>query len=193
MKKYDILRELYPDTISLDQVYRICNMAKRSVLYLVKHGVIPVVDTGKKTWKYRVALDDVIAYLEKRDKIGSMIPRGAASSRQGKRCNRACYAALITGENEHELVEYFTHIYSEYPDVVTVYDIAEMTGLSKKTIYDFIGAGTLLSFEKYPRHLFTKKSVLEFVITPHFIDCKSNSEHFIKILGGFKLWKTAKL
>ena len=192
MKKYEELRTQYPEIISMDQLYRICKISKRSADYLIKHGVIPAVDTGRKTWRYRIALDDVIAYLIKRDKIGSMIPRGAATCRHGKIGERICYASLVTGDNEHKLAEYFSYIYSEYPDVITAADVAEMTGLSTKRVFQFIRDGELESLEKRPRYLISKVHLLKFVTTPHFIDCKSNSEHFIKILGGFKLWETAK-
>jgi len=192
MKKYDELRKQYPQFISMDQLYRICSISKRSASYLIKHGVIPAVDTGRMTWRYRIALDDVIAYLRKREKNGSMIPRGAVSSRHGKTGKRVSFASLITGDNEHELSEYFSFIFSDYPDVMTATEIAEMTGLHRETILQYLKDGKIKSLEKYPRYIVSKVHLLEYVITPHFIDCKSNSEHFIKILGGFKLWKTAK-
>lgn len=192
MKKYEKLRTLYPKTISMDQLYRICKISKRSADYLIKHGIIPAVDTGRKTWRYRIALDDVITYLIKRDKVGSMIPRGAATSRHGKTGQRYCFAKIITGDNERELMEYFSYIYSEYPDVITVVDVAEMTGLSTKRIFQFLNDGELGSLAKRPRYLIAKAHLLDFVTTPHFIDCKSNSERFIKIIGGYELWRTAK-
>lgn len=192
MEKYEKLRTQYPKTISMDQLYRICKISKRSANYLIKHGIIPAVDTGRKTWRYRIALDDVITYLIKRDKVGSMIPRGATTSRHGKKGKRCCFAKIITGDNERELMEYFSYIYSEYPDVVTAVDVSDMTGLSTKRIFQFIRDGELESLQKRPRYLIAKVDLLKFVTTPHFIDCKSNSEHFTKILGGFTLWKTAK-
>ena len=47
---------------SIDQLYKICKIAKRSALYLIQHGIIPVTDTGKQTLRYKIALDDVITY-----------------------------------------------------------------------------------------------------------------------------------
>jgi len=48
-KNYDMLREQYPERISLDQLYRICRISKNSARYLVEHGIIPATDTGKIT------------------------------------------------------------------------------------------------------------------------------------------------
>jgi hypothetical protein len=74
--KYEYLREQYPEYVSESQLYKICHIAKRSAKYLLDNGIIPCENNGKKTRKYRIALNDIIAYLEKRDKtLNSMIPR----------------------------------------------------------------------------------------------------------------------
>ncbi len=192
MKKYEELRNLYPEFISMDQLYRICRIAKRSAAYLIRHGVIPAVDTGRKTWRYRIALDNVIAYLNKRDKVGSMIPYGAVTSKHGKTGERVSFSSLITGNNEQQLAEYFAFIYSEYPDVLIVDDVVEMTGLSSRTILKFIHNGELKVIDSCPRFIISKIHLLELVKTVRFVDCKSNSEMFKKLLGGFKLWEAAK-
>jgi len=192
MNKYNELKTQYPQTISMDQLYRICRISKRSADYLIKHGVIPAFDTGRKTWRYRIALDDVIKYLKKRDKIGSMIPRGAVSSRHGKSGKRVCFASILSADSKHELSEYFSFIYTDFPNVLTTDDISEMTGLSNKTIYHYIRDGKIKHLEKSTRYLIAKAHLLEFVVSPHFIDCESNSELFKKIVGGFELWKDAK-
>ena len=80
-EKYIKLKEQYPEYISLDQFYQICRIAKRSARYLVEHGIVPAVDTGKKTWRYKIHIDDTITYLQQRERLGNMIPSGAVSSR----------------------------------------------------------------------------------------------------------------
>lgn len=87
MEKYETLKNQYPEFISLDQLYRICRIAKRSALYLIQHGIIPAIDTGRTTWRYKIAIDDVITYLQRREQTGSMIrmiPMGAVTSRRHK-------------------------------------------------------------------------------------------------------------
>jgi hypothetical protein len=192
MKKYEDLRAEYPETISLDQLYRICRISKKSAAYLIRHGIIPAEDTGRKTWRYRIALEDVIDYLYRRDKVGSMIPRGAANSRSGKSSLRTSYTDLIKGCPPRRLTEYFSFIYSDYPDVLTVDEITEMTGLCHKTIFLLLKDGALTAIEKQPKYFISKKTLLEFVSTPRFVESKSNSEVFRKIIGGFEKWKAAK-
>nr|WP_308624637.1 helix-turn-helix domain-containing protein [uncultured Eisenbergiella sp.] len=194
-KKYEKLKEQYPEYISKIQLYKVCGISPRTASYLLNNGIIPAIDTGKDTWRYKIKLEDVIAYLEKRDEIGSMIPPGAVSSRY-KRPNtqRKSFAALVVPGREKTLAEYFAHIYAEYPDVLTAADIAEMTGFSKETIFRVIRAGLLktLDIQGVRRYLIPKQYLMEYLQSPAFIESKSCSDVFKKVLGGFELWIAAK-
>jgi excisionase family DNA binding protein len=184
--KYDKLRGQYPEYVSLDQVHRICRIAKRTASYLVVNGIIPAVDTGRKTWRYKIALEDVIDYLVQRNQVGSMIPRGATSSRRGK---RKSFSQTTESECGSDIVDYFRSIYTEYEDVLTVADIVKMTGLEKSTILKLLKRGTIKSIMTHPKYIIPKQYLLEFVATPRFIRYQTNSEHFLKILSEFEEWK----
>jgi excisionase family DNA binding protein len=197
MENYKELKNHYPQLLSLDHLYKICRISKKSARYLVQHGIIPAIDTGKQTWRYKINLDDVIIYLNHRDKWGSMIPPGAVSSRNKNRkntvlSNRKSFSQLITAGREHEIVEYFNFIYADYDDILTIYDLTEMTGLNKNTIQKLCRNGHIKAVETRPKYLVPKQYLLEFVVTRRFIEAKTDSELFKKILGGFEIWKTAK-
>jgi len=191
--KYESLREEYPEFISLDQLHKVCGIAKRSAKYLLDNGIIPYQDTGKQTWKYRIALDDVITYLRRREQVGSMIPCGAVTSNSYRtKSTRKCFAQLVTDGQETEIMDYFTYLYAEYDDLLTTIDIVEMTGLEKSTVLRLLKKGAIKSIMTYPKYLVPKPYLLEFVVTPRFIEYRTNSEQFKKVLGGFEIWKTAK-
>jgi len=197
MQDYAELKNKYPDFLFLDDLSRICRIAKRSARYLVEHGIIPAIDTGRKTWRYQIKIDDVITYLKLRDKVGSMIPPGAVSSRQNNRVspqygNRKCFADLITKGKEKEVAAYFKHIYADFSDVLTTNDIADMTGLNRGTILKLAQSGHIKALETSPKYMIPKKYLLEFVVTRRFLEAKTHSELFKKILGGFEIWITAK-
>jgi len=194
--KYQRLREQYPEFISLDQLSKICQIAKRSAKYLVDHGIIPFQDTGKQTWRYKIALDDVITYLHRREQVGSMIPCGAVTSKRPQaermRSCRRCFAQFVEQGKEAEIAEYFNFIYSEYDDVLTVTDIVEMTGLERSTIQKLLKNGHIKYLEKSPMYVIPRQYLMEFVVTRHFIEHRTSSEIFKKIIGGFQLWQNAK-
>jgi len=190
-KKYDTLREQYPEYISLDQLRLICRIAKRSARYLVSNGIIPAIDTGKKTWRYQVAIDDVIRYLRRREQWGSMIPPGAVSSRPPSEKNhRTSLSFVTTLGDEKEIYSYFEQLYASAGDVFTVPEIIILTGLSHKTVSLMLKDGGIKSIGNSPRYIVPKQYLLEFVSSRRFIDIKSNSEAFQKIVGGFDTWKT---
>jgi len=195
-KHYESLKKQYPEFISLDQLHRVCRISKRSAQYLVEHQIIPAIDTGKQTWRYKIALDDVITYLRNREQVGSMIPCGAATSRKPKHVriasNRKSFAQMVASGQESEIAEYFKFIYDAYDEVLTTYDIIEMIGFEKSTVLKLLKAGAIKSITSRPKYLIPKPYLLDFVVTPRFIEYRTNSEHFRKILGGFEIWKNTK-
>jgi len=197
MEKYNALKNRHADFLSLDELSRVCKIAKKSARYLVEHGVIPAIDTGKQTWRYKISIDDVITYLKRREQVGSMIPRGMVSSRpkirkKGVMGNRKSFSQLVAPGQESEVAQYFEYIYADCDEILTTYDLAEMTGLNQSTVTKLLKAGKIKSLEGRPKYLVPKQYLLEFVITQRFIDAKTKSETFMKILGGFEIWKTAR-
>jgi len=193
-EKYKELRKRYPRYVSKEQLYVICRISKRSAKYLLDNGIIPCEDTGKKTRRYRVALKDIIAYLKKRDSTGNtLIPFGAASSKSKKaKGPKTSYAQVILLGQESEVRRYFEYIFAEFPDVLNTYDVTEMTGLSLNTVQRLIKSGTIRSLNVDRRHMIPKPYMLDFVTSPEFLNIKSNSRDFQRILGGFSVWKTQK-
>lgn len=61
--EYSYLYESYPEIISADQLYRICHISKRKAKWLLDSGRIPCQDSGKKTRRYKIRIDDVVSYL----------------------------------------------------------------------------------------------------------------------------------
>ena len=188
MKKYEKLKTQYPTYVSLDQLRVICRIAKRTASYLVTNGIIPSIDTGRKTWRYKILIDDVITYLRKREQKGSMIPRGAVNSRKTS-LRKVSFSQEVAPGDEQEVADYFAHVYADYPDVLTTTDLAAMTGLHMKSFQRIIGAGHIQILTVGRRLYIPKIYFLEFIASRRFIDAWSNSEGFIKVLEGFKEWK----
>lgn len=192
MRKYEALKKQYPEYISLDQLRLICRIAKRSARYLVVNGIIPAIDTGSKTWRWKIAIDDVIDYLNLRDKSGSMIPTGAVNSKENKNYatgSRHSFAKLAAPGQGEMVVEYFASLCAEYDDVLTVFDIEEITGLHKNSLQKILKAGYIKSIASSPRYIIPKRYFLEFVGTKRFLEITTSSEQFNKLIEDFELWK----
>lgn len=81
-EKHARLLEEYLPVITLDQIYIIRRISKRKGRWLLENGVIPCVDTGLKTNRFRVKMTDVVAFLERRDSGGVAILSGIFSNRR---------------------------------------------------------------------------------------------------------------
>ena len=57
----------YPEYITKDQMYRICHISKKTCLFLLESGLVPNIDSGKKTRRFKIKTEDVIDYLKSRD------------------------------------------------------------------------------------------------------------------------------
>ena len=192
MDKYEFLKGQYPEYICLDQLHRICRIAKRSARYLVENDIIPATDTGRKTWRWKIALVDVIAYLHQREHSGSMIPTGAVNSKKNKKYatgGRSSFSGLVIPGQEQTVSDYFEFLCLEYDDVLSVDDIVEITGLHKNSVQKLILAGHIKSLATKPRCIIPKSYLLEFVSTRRFLDIKTSSKRFNELLEGFEEWK----
>ena len=192
-KKYEALLEEYPEYISLDQMYQICGIAKRSALYLVQNGIVPAIDTGKRTWRYKIALNDVITYLRRKEQWGSMIPPGMVSSRLNSSADkpkslRKSFAEFIADASEQDLTDYFAFIYADYPEMLTINEVAEMTGLTVKPLLRLINSGQLKAILYGSKYLIPKEYLLAFVSSKDYYESRCTSPHFYKVLGAFEIW-----
>jgi len=189
-ENFENLKTQYPEYLSLDQFYRICRIAKRSARYLVEHGIVPAVDTGRKTWRYQIHIDDTISYLRRREQFGSMIPFGSVSSRSPYRKTepQLLLSVLMNKDTEYKVRIFFEQLYANYDDALTVPDIIEMTGLNQKTILLLLKNGEIKSLSKHPRYIIPKIFLLDFVASLQFIKTRNTSEIFSQIQEDFEIW-----
>ena len=154
---YGYLRERCPDMISMDQLYRICHISKRKALWLLEHGVIPCEDSGKQTRRFRIQLEDVITFLERRDtgELDGVLPAGCFSS--GRHSNREARMYLDC----HELRDLILDRWVDEPDMLTVKQAAALCGYSINAINRWMKKGVVEGVNYYGTNLFSKESLAE--------------------------------
>ena len=186
---YDVLRETYPKFISKDQLRKICGISPLSSQYLIKNCIIPSINTGKKTWRYKISLEDVIAYLKAREQKGSMIPKGAVTSTDKKLINPVrSFASIMSKGMEKKVRAYFFYISEGYPDVLTVSGLAEISGVCRKTIMLHIKQGHIKYLKNGVSYLVPKKYALDYLSSPIYINMRHHNKTFERIWGGFQIW-----
>ena len=126
---YSFLYEEYPEIISADQLYRICRISKRKAKWLLDGGYIPCQDSGKKTRRYKIRIDDVVAYLRTLETAPETVaaPVGLFNNKN-KRINP------IAQINVSDFQRFLYALWAEQPDALTPKDVRSLIGYSHGTI-----------------------------------------------------------
>lgn len=159
---YGHLREEYPETISMDQLYRICHISKRKALWLLENGVIPREDSEKQTRRFRIRLEDVIDFLQRRDagEFDGIVPGGIFSS--------GAHTASVSKEylDSRELSSAFLERWQKAPDMLTVRQAEELCGYGTTSINRWLQSGKLKGVCYYGSNLISKESLAEYLASP---------------------------
>ncbi len=156
---YNKLREEYPEVISMDQFYRICRISKRKARWILENGVVPCRDSGKKTRRFQIRLEDAIAFLRKRDEglLEGVIPVGGFSSKSAAD-SRPKYD-LDSGE----LCSFLAAQWQGEPDMLTSRQAAALCGYNMYTINRWAQDHLVKAVLYYGKYLISKDSLAEFL------------------------------
>ena len=154
-KDYAYLRQQYPAVISCEQLSKICHISKRKAKWLLENGVVPCIDTGKKTWRFQISIDAVLDYLLKRyaNSLPVAAPPGIFSSKPHKKTAAPVDLAALR--------EYTQRLWRNEPDVLTVEEASRISGFSKDTIYHWIHKERLMSVRYMGRHIIPKEELIK--------------------------------
>lgn len=156
---YDKLREEHPEVISMEQFYRICRISKQKARWILENGVVPCRDSGKKTRRFQIRLEDVIVFLRKRDDglLEGVIPVGGFSSGSGT-VSQPQYE-LDSGE----LCSYLLEQWQAEPDMLTTKQAATLCGYTMYTMTRWAQDGLVKAVLYYRKYLVSKGSLAEFL------------------------------
>lgn len=154
---YECLRQQYPETISMEQLYRICHISKRKAKWLLENGVIPCEDSGKQTRRFQIRLDDVITFLERRDAgfLRESIPFGIFSS--GGRTLEQPRQTL----DREALCAFLLECWVDAPDMLTVPQAASLCGYGASAINRWVRDGLVDGVCYRGTNLISKESLAE--------------------------------
>lgn len=170
MRKKKIHRDplqAYPDTLSMGQLRAICHISKKTAAHLLENGLIPSVNTGKMTHKYRIAKADVVTFLERRGQNRKLYSAPKGWYRSG----RDALAASRNPRTKEELdaiMTRFIELLAYYPDVMCIEEVAKFTGYTKSSVADWCNKGKLGQFDMGTRHMILKAYLLDFIMGPGF-------------------------
>ena len=171
--KYSSLLIKYPEYMSKEQMYKECHISKKTCLYLLQSGLVPCLDSGKKTRCYKIKTIDVIRYLDHRDSHPERympklrtVPQKLARPDLGM------------------MRSYYINLLNTSPDVLSTTQISRITGYSKSTVIRWCHKGYLQPFRISGNLLIPKMQLVHFLSSEHFSGIVPKSAKHNKIERG---------
>lgn len=168
---YEKLGEEYPETITMEQFYRIAHISKRKASWLLINGIVPCEDSGKKTRRFKIRLDDVIEYLQKVQSgtLDVSIPRGIFASGA---TNKPPREYMDCDELKRQLLA----DWYDAPDMLTIKQASEISGYVGTSILRWISRGQVKGILYHERYLVSKESLADFLSSKDGQDIVQKSE-----------------
>ena len=186
INNYEEILKDCPDTITKEQLYKVCHISKRTALFLLESGLIPCKDSGKQTRKYTIAKNDVIAYLEQRDKTPEayLPPDGWYGGNYRRKITNSSY--VLSDEEFVRMRTFYSEMLHAYPDVLSVEQIEQFTGYSSTTVPNWCQKRQIHRFQIGRKYMIPKESLLDFMLSLRFrrIQVKSQKHLlYLKMMG----------
>ena len=168
--------------MSGDELYRYLHISKRKMRYLLQNGYIPVIDTGKKTHRYMVKVDDAAAFhqqmLETPDFIFEL---------KGRFNSRKPVAPLLepTPENCKAFAEYLTELWADLPDALSTKTAASLVGYSFQRVQECVREGLIFGMTIGNVRYCTKDSFIEYVASAERVAVPRRTEKYYTLIRDF--------
>lgn len=182
----------YPEKIGLEQMRVICHISKKTARYLLTSGLVPCIDTGKKTRQYIINTKDVITYLKKRQSQPEEFsaPTGyySASWNKGgkpKMLTLREWANLDTAKSRKKFQDFLTLKTQPYSDVLSVAEASRLTGYHHNTLTNWCHNGYIRYFEISGGYMIPKSCLLNFLLSPHILDSYRPSKKMVDLAKEF--------
>lgn len=160
---YDTLRQDFPETISMEQFYKMAHISKRKAKWLLENGVVPCEDNGKRTRRSQIRLADAIAFLERwaAGELGKDIPAGAFSSGVSHDIPEQAYF------DSEELTAYLLTLWQDAPDMLTVKQAAALCCYAPTSINHWVQNKRIEAILYFGNNLVSKESLAAFLASPY--------------------------
>lgn len=171
----EVLTE-YPEYITKEQMYRICHISKKTCLFLLQSGLVPNIDSGRKTRRYKIKTTDVLQYLRDRDDYPELY-----KAPDGFYKNAGCKKAPSFDEvfKKGDLIpmrKYYEKCLISYPDVMSIEQVAEFTGYCKTSVRAWCSKQEVKCFLIRQRFQIPKECLLDFLVSKYFIGIAVKSD-----------------
>ena len=168
MKPYVKDLDRYTDVLTKEQMRVVCHISKRKAAYLLQAGLIPCINTGKKTHTYLIRKSDVANYLRDREANPDRYRTSPAISVLGEKQNTAANSSSFDRLVPPDVMKaYYVDKLLHYPDLLTAVQVKLITGYGENTVHGWINKGKLSYIECISGWRIPKIYLIEFLCSPY--------------------------
>jgi len=169
---YSELLQQFPEYMTKNQMYKVCHISKKTCLFLLENGLVPCIDSGKKTRRFKIETNAVIHYLEDRELRPELYrpPEGFYKKKQSE-LNRA-----LTEDDLLIMRQFYEAALKRYPDVLTTKQVSEFTGYGESSVVRWCSKQQLKNFYIKRRLFIPKEYLIDFLVSWHFIGISVKSD-----------------
>lgn len=175
--EYQYIFEQYPIYMTKDQMYRICHISKKTCLFLLESGLVPCLDSGKKTRRFKIKTTDVIHYLEDRELRPEYYKPPEGYYKQP-------HIPQPRVLSEHDLLvmrQFYEEELAPWPDVMTIKQVSAFTGYGKTSVERWCSKQYLKNFYIKRRYYIPKEFLVDFLASWRFIGKTVKSEIYRRL------------
>lgn len=157
--KYNHLLADYPETVTKEQLCRICHISKRKATWLLENGLITCSDTGKKTRRFTIKMKDILFYLEDREAHPEhyITPKGIFTN--GYKSRHVSCKFLITQENYKDFMRFVIQQLKGEKDILTLGEAVKL--MQTESLGTYIKQGNLKAYSYRGRYIIAKDDLID--------------------------------
>lgn len=180
--QYQDILEQYPIYMTKDQMYRVCHISKKTCLFLLESGLVPCLDSGKKTRRFKIKTTDVVQYLKDREiNRGLYRPPVGYYSDCVAHKKRGKLVIPLTEKNASIMRSFFVSALAKYNDVLTVNQISDYTGYCTTSVIRWCNKQQLKCFEIRRKYMVPKEYLIDFLVSDYFMRVSVKSKKHKKL------------
>jgi len=165
------------DYITKEQFRKEAHISKRKALALIQSGLVPAIDTHRKTRRYWIKREDMLHYIQEREgypnKYGRKIPPKVLC--QGVYVEHDCRTAV-------KLRRSITSMWNEVPDMLSICTISQLLGYDADTVRRWIKKCDVARIRTEYGTLISKKSLILMLTGKEIQTMKYKSQKHFELL-----------
>lgn len=197
----------YPETITKEQMYKICHISKKKAEWLLRSGFIPCEYTGKKTRCYIIQKTDVLTWLidyidnpAKYKAPDDWYKRMDSSERNKKfgssfnvdSNNRLNF--MPPEYDEPTARQYYADKLENYKEVLLSKEVAAFTGYCPRTVTSWVNEKKLRAIVLPQKYVVPKEYLINFLVSDYYNKSiiKKSQKHFTTLWEIYNLSRAGK-